>query len=285
MRFLITIVLFGLGFLIPVTSGAVSEKKIEKLDNQFDKAFNFRKWAGESGKQAIYHSNLNVAGLIEEEYSLDMKDSLVEDGYVRPNGYRTHYFLFGKKAEKDSDGKRRWYSCRISERYSVRDAQRDLCRQWANHPVVLRAKTIPTLQIGNHHFVSAEQEDPSTICFTRGNIVVVVSNKKGGTPFKVARMIDRRLQMQHLTKQAPLKGKDYTDGKEAPAQKVETGEKIVVAEDVVEKKKKISVVASQGKLFLNDKDQLVLDPGGAKREIKIWKVSRTVYNLEEPEEK
>jgi hypothetical protein len=95
----------------------------------------------------------------------------------------------------------------------------------------------------------------------------------------VAKEIDRRLQMKRLTPGAKLQGDTYDKaGGLGNARDIEPGEKIVVARNVRKEKKSLSVVSSSGTLYLNDKDQLILDTTGTKEsKIRVWEVQRTTY--------
>lgn len=269
-----------------VSIAAESENHWTTQDREkvFDRRFDFLEWAGKSAAFGVFHVNMDIRKLMGSEYIV--KNVSADFRKAREKARDTKMIHDFQVLKRDSDNQEIEYVCRVYELGSIRAAHREMCSLWMRPAAVIETKHLPNQQIGNKHFVS-EKKNPRDILFTRGNVLVSIGTiTKRGSVIPLAKRIDRGLMMMYLTDRATCEDRVDRDEKLDSARDIEPGEKIVVTQNVRKEKKSLSVVSSSGTLYLNDKDQLILDTTGTEEtKIRVWEVERKTYRTGKEEQK
>lgn len=270
-----------IGAGLPVSAGGSA---IVREEERLRKAYQFSEWGGRVRGPAVFHHSLSASDLLGPGWDMVTVEEYRE---VQPLGAPWAIYVvlcFHQSDDKPASDQRTEpreptvYELRLYECESVMAAHKLLMRTSTYRGATYLKPPAPRMKgvdVGDRCFTPVfGDQQPSVICFARGNIVIDVNSERQGiSVLDLARMIDERLCMSRLTARARLirdpsdyvttevhDGQHVGPSKPLPvsAREGKAGAPVRIVPKLRGSRKRVSVVASKGDLRIDEAGDLVL---------------------------
>jgi len=217
-------------------------------------------WAGKTKGPVVFHCNVDVAKLLGIGFALQVNSTYRDECRdIEPLWAVFVQAAFRNKATAESASRPRGkrdeptgYYLRLYECDDVLQAHTALLASMTEGSAPSSPlRCLPGVDVGDKCFTGWAKEAPTTVFFARGNVVVALHSDD--SVLDITKEIDRRLCLTELAeKAAGVREEDVTfaEGRK--------GVPFELASEVRAKRKELSALASDGKLYVDEQDRLVL---------------------------